>query len=348
MILEKNVHTESLMPPNTWDEAHLHFHAVLQSKWYNSVFQMITQITSLSFEFFKQKQLAPVLMPVTCQSVSSPMGLGSDSSPVSIHLFDEKVYLADSMQFQLEYLLRLYNKGTWYIMPTFRGEDHDYRHLNQFFHIESEILGTFTDVMTLVEDYIFSLLMGLISDETTAKCIQDKSGSLDHIYQCISVRCRFPRITVEEAMNLLGNRECYFFPVANGAYALTHLAEKKLLEHFKSPCWVTHHYESAVPFYQKTSIDQRFAECGDLLMGIGECVGCGQRHTEAADVYEALLRHNIDPKEYDWYIQMKTHYPLQTSGFGMGLERFLAFIFKHDDIRDFQLMPRLKGILSIP
>ena len=45
---------------------------------------------------------------------------------------------------------------------------------------------------------------------------------------------------------------------------------------------------------------------------------------------------------------MKTHYPLQTSGFGMGLERFLAFIFKHDDIRDFQLMPRLKGILSIP
>ena len=66
-------------------------------------------------------------MPITSESVTSPMGLGSDSLPVSVELFDKNVYLADSMQFYLEYLLRQHPQGVFYIMPTFRGEEPDDR-----------------------------------------------------------------------------------------------------------------------------------------------------------------------------------------------------------------------------
>ena len=74
--------------------------------------------------------------PVTTGSVSSPMGLGSDSEPVEIELFGDRTFLADSMQFYLEYGCRMAPAGCWYFMPSFRGEEPDARHLNQFMHSE--------------------------------------------------------------------------------------------------------------------------------------------------------------------------------------------------------------------
>lgn len=58
------------------------------------------------------------------------------------------------MQFLLEYSLRFENSGVFYLMPTFRGEDTDERHLSQFYHAESEIIGDLSDVMFLCEEYV--------------------------------------------------------------------------------------------------------------------------------------------------------------------------------------------------
>ena len=66
------------------------------------------------------------------------------------------------------------------------------------------------------------------------------------------------------------------------------------------------------------------------------------------EVLEALKYHNVDRKEYEWYCCMKEKYPLKTSGFGMGIERFMLWILKHDDIRDCQLIPRFNGVNIIP
>jgi aspartyl/asparaginyl-tRNA synthetase len=98
------------------------------------------------------------MIPITCNSVSSPMGLGSDSLPVHVNLFGKETYLADSMQFYLEYFVRQPNvEGIWYIMPTFRGEDPDARHLNQFFHSEAEIKGRFPNIQKVVNNYLHTL-----------------------------------------------------------------------------------------------------------------------------------------------------------------------------------------------
>lgn len=93
------------------------------------------------------------------------MGLGSDSLPVKISLFDVDTYLADSMQFHLEYILRLFPKsGVHYLMPTFRGEAVDHRHLSQFYHSECEIEGDLHDVMNLVDRYIKFLVSEILRE----------------------------------------------------------------------------------------------------------------------------------------------------------------------------------------
>ena len=88
----------------------------------------------------------PVLLPSdssTTNTVSSPMGLGSDSEPVFVNILGQDVYLADSMQFVLEYFLRFQENlpGTYYISTSFRGEDPDATHLYKFYHVECELLG---------------------------------------------------------------------------------------------------------------------------------------------------------------------------------------------------------------
>ncbi|HHJ7889252.1 TPA: amino acid--tRNA ligase-related protein, partial [Streptococcus pyogenes] len=93
------------------------------------------------------------------------MGLGSDSLPVKISLFDVDTYLADSMQFHLEYILRLFPKsGVHYLMPTFRGEAVDHRHLSQFYHSECEIEGDLHYVMNLVDRYIKFLVSEILRE----------------------------------------------------------------------------------------------------------------------------------------------------------------------------------------
>ena len=83
-------------------------------------------------------------------------------------------------------------------------------------------------------------------------------------------------------------------------------------------------------------------------MGIGETVGCGERH----DAYEELLKslevHEVAEDEYEWYINMKRKKPLNTSGFGMGIERFLMWVLKCDDIRNMQVCLRFNGKNILP
>lgn len=87
-----------------------------------------------SLNFYKKQNIHWLSAPVTTGAISSPMGLGSDSRPINITIDGKRTYLADSMQFLLEYGCRIFGDGCWYIMPTFRGESIDKRHLKQFFH----------------------------------------------------------------------------------------------------------------------------------------------------------------------------------------------------------------------
>jgi asparaginyl-tRNA synthetase len=332
----------------SWKNKDSHFTNVLNDPWYKLIFLLMGEITYAVSDYFRAHGFMPALAPITAQSVTSPMGLGSDSLPVSIELFGKQTYLMDSMQFHLEYLLRQFSDGVFYIMPTFRGEDSDARHLNEFFHIEAEFIGNLEDNIKHIESLICSCIKRVV--QTNGEAVSSYTGDINHLTQLITdvEAGGLPRLKFKDAVALLGDDESYYGYHDGEIISLTSKAERKLLQEYNKPLWLTHLPSIGVPFYQADSDENGYSLCADLLMGIGETVGCGQRHKTYQQTLNALKLREVDQDAYDWYLRLKNEYPMQTSGFGIGLERLLLWILKHDDIRDTQLIVRQKGLNSIP
>ena len=92
-----------ITPPKSWKEPQSHFLCALDSDWYKALAVLQNELCTATYNFFHSKNMKTLFLPVTTNSISSPMGLGSDSLPVEIELFGQKTFLADSMQFMLEY-----------------------------------------------------------------------------------------------------------------------------------------------------------------------------------------------------------------------------------------------------
>ncbi|WP_237385405.1 asparagine synthetase A [Xenorhabdus sp. Sc-CR9] len=319
---------------------------VLESTWYRHVFHIYSDIMEGTFLFYNEKGFSAASLPITCSSVSSPMGLGSDSIPVKINLMGQEIYLADSMQFLLEYALRLDNKGVWYTMPSFRGEDSDERHLNQFYHSESEIVGGLDDVIFLSEEYI-KYITEYILKKGRLQEIKISSDHLKHIRKIISWTS-FPRIKYQDAVPLLKSECPDGIESRNGISIVNSIGEKYLIQKHDGAVWLTHMEHQSVPFYQQYDPENnQYALAADLLIGMGETIGCGER-ADYNSVRRSLDEHHVNPELYRWYINMKKHYPLRTSGFGMGIERYIAWLTKHHDIRDIPVILRDKSFIVEP
>lgn len=338
---------KKLSPPKTWQDNEQHFSSALSHPWYAMITRLNGLISYATHDYFRQKRFMPALMPITSEAVTSPMGLGSDSLPVSVELFDKTTYLADSMQFHLEYMLRQHPDGVFYIMPTFRGEDPDSRHLNQFFHIEAEFSGELDDLIKMIEGLLSTYTQAIYN--SMGKELANFGVGTDHLERFIEIsKVGIKRIKFSEVVNILGNDSKWYNFLENDPISLTNIAEKELLKRFGEAVWLTHLPKLGVPFYQADASDGKSALCADLLLGIGETVGCGQRHLSYESTLQAIKDRQVDPSSYDWYLRMKKEFPLQTCGFGIGLERYLLWVLKHDDIRDMHMMVRLKGQKCIP
>lgn len=340
-----------LKEPNFWENPDTHYLNVLKSKWYRQLILLENLITEETMKFYEQKGIITLHLPVTTGTISSPMGKGSDSSPVKVNLQGIETYLADSMQFLLEYGCRLAEKGCYYVMPSFRGEYADERHLCQFYHSEAEIPGNLEDVMKLVEEYIKYLAKRIL--DRMGKILKENIGDVSHIEKIANYKGEFKRITFDEAERILkekySNKIEEYIEYQDGWRNITRKAEKELIKIYDGIVWVTNYDELAVPFYQKLDQNKKgTTKNADLLMGIGETVGCGERHKDDKELQESLKKHGVQANEYEWYIQMKKYYPIQTAGFGMGVERFLMWVLKAKDIRNFQICLRFNGENILP
>jgi asparaginyl-tRNA synthetase len=330
----------------SWTRGNEHYLAAVEDPWYVKLCEIQDAISVATLGFFRSRGLWTLHLPITTASISSPLGLGSDSEPVAVDLFGVRTYLADSMQFMLEYGCRLHRFGCWYLMPSFRGEPADTTHLCQFYHAESEIPGSIDDVMQLVEEYL-----RVISTELYERCgesIRQLAGGLDHLEALIASTGPLPRLTLDEAVALLGDDRALVVTSSAGFCALTREGEQALIERFGGFVWVTEQDHLAVPFYQAFAGSHRKAKAADLLFGLGEVVGAGERHCTPKQLQQALALHGVDPEPYIWYIRLRERYPLQTAGFGLGTERYICWLLNHDDVRDCQLLPRFNGERTIP
>src|SRR5262249_52420366 len=134
-----------------------------------------------------------------------------------------------------------------------------------------------------------------------------------------------------------------------GFRTLTRAGERQLIDRYGGFVWLTDQDHLAVPFYQAyADVGRTAAKAADLLFGLGEVVGSGERHANAEDVLAALHAHHVDPGPYDWYVRLRSRYPMRTSGFGLGTERYVAWLLNHGDVRDCQLLPRFNGRPDVP
>jgi L-asparaginase / beta-aspartyl-peptidase len=320
----------SFKPPKSWKNPATHSTVTLQDPWYAIIGLLQDRIYHESVRFFScTLGYRYALLPLTTDSISSPLGLGSDSMPVSISLFDRPTHLADSMQFSLEYMLRVIKgcPGFYYLSPSFRGEDPDATHLNQFYHIECEHRGTKDEGMKTLEQFVFAITTALWQEEQAN--ITSIAKDTSHITKLIQIsrisHASFPRITLDDAIDLLaGTEEAWAWAVPSQpskGRKLTRRGELALIQHFAGPVWLTHLDHLSVPFYQAyadSAADadtfKSKAKCVDLLMGIGETAGLGERHSSPDTVRHALRHHHVPADTYQWYMDMRVEAPMQTVG----------------------------------
>lgn len=332
--------------PNLWKSEKDFYLNVLVNPWYKLLVKLENLVSMETMKFYEEKGIITMHLPVTTCSISSPMGRGSDSLPVKVNLEGIDTYLADSMQFLLEYGCRLNEKGVYYVMPSFRGEKADERHLCQFYHSEAEIPGNLEDVMNLVEEYVKYLSKKIL--ENFKEELEKAIGDISHIEKIANYKGNFPRITFNQAEQALkekfGDNINDYIEYNDGWRNITRKAEQELIKIYDGIVWITNYDILAVPFYQKFDDDLAGStKNADLLFGIGETVGCGERHQNDMDLLKSMKLHEVDKEEYEWYIKLKEKYPLQTAGFGMGIERYLMWVLKASDIRNMQICLRFNG-----
>ncbi len=295
-------------------------------------------------------------------SVSSPMGPGSDSEPITVTFGGLQTHLVDSSQFGFEPLL-LQSPGMVYCyLPSMRGEDPDARHLNQFYHCEAEMTGGLEDIMPVVEEYVRGLCEMLRVLAPTVQAVSEAPEATFAALTAVTKAERFPRITFDDAVTMLSQRPDATLLVRSTPHGcdITSAGELALMESLgcRTPLWITHYDRDRVPFYQKPVFGRPDkVENADLVFPPlrfgafgGEVVGCGQRQDNAEEIRESLRRQeNIPIEPYRWYVDLRSHPAYRTtSGFGLGIERFLAWALAKSNIRDVIFYPRLKGVRTYP
>lgn len=355
----KEIHSKITQsrPPRSWEDPETHSTLAINNLWYQNLFQIQNTLFHSTVEYFHSScHYSYALTPLTTDTISSPMGLGSDSEPVSVNLLGQDIYLADSMQFVLEYFLRFQEhlSGVYYISPSFRGEDPDATHLNQFYHVECEVLGDMDRAISIAEGYVAHLTKAMLKKHSDI--ILNMAGTLTHATAMLSKlngEKGIPRIPLDQAIPMMPSADCFEW-VEDGqpqfGRKLTRKGERFLIEKYGGLVWLTEMDHLGVPFYQAyvEGTEQRKAKAADLLLGLGETVGLGERHSTPDMVVEALRQHAVPEDSYRWYIDMRKVKPLLSSGWGMGTERYLCWLLQHDDIRDMVIIPRMKGIKYMP
>src|SRR5437867_1191168 len=261
--------------------------------------------------------------------------------------FARPTYLTVSGQLEAEAfalaLSKVYTFG-----PTFRAENSNTsRHASEFWMIEPEM--AFCDLngnMNLAEEFVKYLIADAkhhCSDEMElfARFVdKELLPRLDFV-----VERPFQRIAYADAVDLLKkSAETFEFPIDYGLNLQSEHERWLTEKHFKCPVTVFNFPKEIKPFYMRLNDDGKTVAAMDLLVpGIGEIVGGSQREERLEVLEENMRRHNMDPADYKWYLDLRRYGTVPHSGFGLGFERMLMFITGVANIRDVLPFARTPG-----
>jgi asparaginyl-tRNA synthetase len=221
--------------------------------------------------------------------------------------------------------------------PTFRAEkSKTRRHLTEFWMVEPEMAyADLNDVIALAEGLVSEVVARVLDKRRTElKVLERDTAKLE------SVTPPFPRLTYDEAAKILTDKG---LPFQYGG-DLGGTDETVLSEHFDRPVAVTHYPAAVKAFYMKPDPAQPDkALCVDVLApeGYGEIIGGGQR----LDDYDLLLarirEHDLPQEAFEWYLDLRRYGTVPHGGFGMGIERCVAWICGLEHVRETIPYPRM-------
>jgi asparaginyl-tRNA synthetase len=269
----------------------------------------------------------PIFTPAACEGTTTLFEVG---------YFDEKAYLTQSGQLYNEATAAAFGK-VYCFGPTFRAEkSKTRRHLTEFWMVEPEVAyATLDDIMSLAEEFITYVV----------KRVLDRGGSeLQILERDISkldkIEPPFPRVSYDEAVQLLRAKGVSF--EWGGDFGGTD--ETLLSREYDRPLMV-HRYPAQVKaFYMEPDpVRQDLALCVDVLApeGYGEIIGGGQRAASLELLKRRIEEHHLPPAAFDWYLDLRKYGTFPHSGFGMGIERAVAWICGLEHVRETVPFPRM-------
>lgn len=308
-----------------------HRHLWLRSSRPGAILKIRSEICKACRDFMETRGFvlvdAPIFTPAACEGTSTLFETA---------YFDDTAYLTQSGQLYMEAAAMALGK-VYCFGPTFRAEkSKTRRHLTEFWMIEPEM--AYCDLegaVALAEDMVLYVLDRVLDRRRAELKLLDRdTAKLEQVSR------PFPRITYNEAVERL---TALGSDIAWGS-DLGGDDETLLASQFESPVFV-HHYPSAVKaFYMKEDDqDHRLALCMDLLApeGYGEIIGGGQREDDLAVLQHKIATHQLPEEAFNWYLDLRRYGSVEHAGFGMGIERVVAWLCGVKHVRETIPFPRM-------
>jgi len=309
-----------------------HRHLWLRSKRQHAVMKIRNEIIRATYEFFNKEGFVKVDPPIL--TGSAPEGT---SELFHTKYFDEDAYLSQSGQLYMEAAAMALGK-VFSFGPTFRAEkSKTRRHLIEFWMIEPEMaFYEFEDNLQVQEAYVSFLVQNVLEN-----CSLELKTLGRDISKLEKIKAPFPRITYDDAIKFL--HEKGFTEIKWGDdFGAPH--ETAIAESFEKPVFITHYPTSLKPFYMQPDPNRDdVVLCADLIApeGYGEIIGGSERIHDAQLLKQRINEHKLDEQAYDWYLQLRQYGSVPHSGFGLGLERTVAWLSGVEHVRETIPFPRL-------
>ncbi len=320
--------TEHQSPELLYDNRHLW----IRSRKLNAILKIRHTVVGAIHEFFRNHGYYEFDAPIFQPSQSE-----GGATLFEVKYFDDITYLSQTWQLYAEAgifsLGKIYNMG-----PTFRAEkSKTSRHLSEFWMAEMEAAWMQLDEVTEVaKDEIRFIVNQVLKYNKKELEILERDIKLLEYYE----EAEYPTIKYSEALDILNTK--YKMNVPWGKDLRT-IEEAKIADHFKVPVVVTHYPTEIMGFYKPPSEeDPKEALCFDMIAPEGYCeiVGGSERSLLLDNMIKRLEADGEDPKNYEWYFELRRYGSVPHSGYGVGVERVIMWLCGIDNIKDAIPFPR--------
>jgi asparaginyl-tRNA synthetase len=312
-----------------------HRHLWLRSAQQRAVLQVRAEVSQAINDFFYTREFVRIDTPILTGAIGEHAG-----SLFKTDYFNETAYLAQTGQLYVEAACPAFQK-VYCFGPTFRAEkSKTRRHLTEFWMVEPEVaFADSDDNMRLQEEFVSYLV-----ERALERCSEELQVLERETSKLEGICPPFPRVSYTEALEILkGKGSNTEWGVDLGA-----TDEAALMEDRDLPLFVYNYPKGAKAFYMKENPDDvDTVLCNDLLApeGYGEIIGGSQREDDLNRLMARIREEGLPEQAYAWYLDLRRYGSFPHSGFGLGLERTVAWITGRHHIREMIPFPRMMNRL---